>query len=93
MNHPHNANASTYAEAANLAAAVSADAKKLDDLCYRMVFETIEATDARRDAIALDRAVSALRDAAEAVRVAALTAQYSAVNRANALAKAESTIA
>lgn len=90
MNHPHNANTSTYTEAAKLAAAVNADAKKLNDLTFRMVFETIEATDARRDAIALDRAVSALRDAAEAVRVAALTAQYSAVNRANALAKAES---
>ena len=87
--HPHNADLNTYNAAVTAAAEAGLQAKKLDDVCFCMTFDTIENTDARADAIALFKATSALRDAAEAAYEAARRARSNADARAKALAKVE----
>lgn len=91
--HPHNANLNTYNAAVTAAAEAGLQAKKLDDVCFAMCFDTIEATDARADAVALFKAIQALRDAAEAAYEAARLARSNADARAKTLAKVEGRLA
>jgi hypothetical protein len=84
--HPHNATASTYEKAIAAAAELNLKAQKFDDVVCAMTFETIEASDARRDAIELFKAVQAARDAIEAAFEVAKLAQVNARTRAHYLA-------
>ena len=84
--HPHNASVATYDNAIAAAAEINLKGQKIDNICTAMCFETIEATDARRDAIELFKAIQALRDAADAVAEAARLAKTNASIRAHYLA-------
>jgi methylthioribose-1-phosphate isomerase len=84
--HPHNATASTYEKAIAAAAELNLNAQKFDEVVCEMTFETIEASDARRDAIELFKAVQAVRDAIDAARDVAKVTQANARTRAHYLA-------
>ena len=84
--HPHNASVATYDKAIAASLEISLNGQKIDNICTAMCFETIEATDARRDAVELFKAIQALRDAADAVYEAARLAKTNASIRAHYLA-------
>ena len=84
--HPHNASVSTYEAAIAAAAELSMKAQKLDNICCAMTFETIEATDARRDSVELFKAIQVMRDAIDAASEVARLAKTNAGIRAHYLA-------
>jgi hypothetical protein len=90
MKHPHNANPNIYDNAVKKIIAISQEARSLDDIAFCMVFDTIEASAARSDAVEVNKAVWALRDAIEATRLAIHKANVNATERAETLARNES---
>jgi len=84
--HPHNATAATYEKAIAAAAELNLKAQKLDDVACALTFDTIEATDARRDAVEVWQAVQAARDAIDAAYEAVKLAHANARTRAHYLA-------
>jgi len=89
MNHPHNANQSTYDDAVAVTRSLSEQAKRLDDICVKLCFDTIEATPARKEAIAIWQATQELRDALDKAWVAVRIATDHAKDREAALARAQ----
>ena len=87
--HPHNANPEVYAAAIKAAEALRAAAKDASHAAYGAIFSTIEATEARADAIELNRAAEGLRDAVERFTRAACRAEDNAEARAEILAEVE----
>ena len=92
MNHPHNANQSTYDDAVSVTRSLSAEAKRLDDICVKLCFDTIEATPARQEAIAIWQATQELRDALDKAWVAVRIATDHAKDREAALARAQASL-
>ena len=92
MIHPHNASQSTYEDAVAVTRSLSAEAKRLDDICFRLCFDTIEATPAREEAVAIWKATQTLRDAVDAAWVAVRIATDHAKDREAALARAQAAL-
>lgn len=84
--HPHNARAATYEAALAAAAELNLKGQKLGDAVCALTFETIEASDARRDAVEVWKAVEAARDAIDAAFEAVKLARTNARTRAHYLA-------
>lgn len=87
--HPHNANPEAYARATEVAFDALTFAKRATDVGYALTFSTIEATDARADAVELNRAAETLRAASEAFCRAACRTYDRAQARADTLAAVE----
>jgi hypothetical protein len=92
MNHPHNANANTYADAIAVVRSLSEQAKRLDDITCTMCFDCIEASPARQEAIALWKATQDLRDAMDKVWVASRIAADHAKDRDEAYARSQASL-
>ena len=92
MKHPHYANETTYADAVAVTRSLSAEAKRLDDICFRLCFDTIEATPARQDAVAIWKATQTLRDAVDAAWVAVRIATDNAKDCEAAYARTHSAL-
>jgi hypothetical protein len=92
MTHPHNANETTYADAVAVTRSLSAEAKRLDDICFKLCFDTIEATPAREEAAAIWRATQTLRDAVDAAWVAVRIATDHAKDREAAYARSQASL-
>ena len=92
MNHPHNANQSTYDDAVSVTRSLSAEAKRLDDICVKLCFDTIEATPARQEAIAIWQATQTLRDAVDSAWVAVRIATDNAKDREAAYARSQASL-
>jgi hypothetical protein len=93
MTHPHNANPADYAAALDATAALVIASNRAEAAGYALVFGTIEATDARRDAIAARKAVLDACEVVHAAHAAVLEAQRKAEARAATLARIEGRIA
>ena len=90
MKHPHNANQSTYETAIQKIATISQEAFSLDNVAFAMVFDTIESSAARQDAVEVTKAIWALRETVQTARIAIQKAANNATERANDLARVES---
>ena len=92
MKHPHYANETTYADAVAVTRSLSEQAKRLDDICFRLCFDTIEATPARDDARAIWRATQTLRDAVDAAWVAVRIASDNAKDLEAAYSRSQANL-
>lgn len=81
------ANPDAYAQAVKLATEAALAAGALRAQAFRLTFDTIETTEARRDAIAAHKAADALCEAAEAAAEAVRTARANAMRREAAAAR------
>lgn len=86
LHDPNNANPSAYERAFKIATAAHQAALDAQDQAARLAWETIETTEARRDAIALHKAAEVLVAAAELVSRAAHDAKTKAARREAAAA-------
>jgi len=89
MTHPHNANPESYALALRATFALLMESQKASDYATYLCLETIEASDARREAIAVHQKAQAVRDAVESLLLACRTAQNNAEHRTRQLVEIE----
>jgi hypothetical protein len=89
MIHPHNASPADYAAALNATATLVMASNRAEEAGYALVFNTIEATDARKDAIAVRKAIFDAQRACHAAMDAIHAAKQKADAREDALASIE----
>lgn len=87
--HPHNANPSDYVAALDACRLLAQAGFMAEQAGFRLTFNTIEATCARRDAVELGRLISAARDAISAAEAAAHDVLRNSKHRTETLARVE----